>query len=114
MKKGHILKDRDTINGLFQNGIKTRVGPVLLLSLNHKHDAVFFSVSKKNIPRAIDRNKIKRQMRAIFFNNRQLIFNNKAPRAMAFIYLEKYTIEYSKLFSSMITILQNINGNEKS
>ena len=114
MNKRHTLKDRETINGLFQNGVKIRVGPVLLLYLNHKHDVVFFSVSKKNIPRAIDRNKIKRQMRAIFFNNSKLIYNNKAPRAMAFIYLEKYTIEYSKLSSSMINILQNINESEKN
>ena len=110
----HTLKDRETINSLFQYGIKIRVGPVLLLSLNYKYDAVFFSVSKKNIPRAIDRNKIKRQMRAIFFNISKLIYNNKAPKAMAFIYLEKYTIEYSKLSSCMITILQNINGSEKN
>ena len=108
MNKKHTLKDRETISRLFQNGIKTSVGPVLLLSLNYKHEAVMFSVSKKNIPKATDRNKIKRQMRAIFLNNRRLL-NVKTPKAMAFIYLEKSTIDYYKLFSSMITILKKAN-----
>jgi len=48
-------------------------------------------------------------MRAIFFNNRRLVNNNKKPEAMAFIYLEKSMVEYSKLLSSMTAILKNIN-----
>jgi ribonuclease P protein component len=102
----HTLKERKTISRLFQNGTKTIVGPVLLLSLNYKHEAVLFSVSKKNIPKAVDRNKIKRQMRAIFFNNTRLLNNVKTPKAMVFIYLEKSIIEYSKLLSCMTTILK--------
>ena len=106
MSTKHTLKDRKTISRLFQNGTKTRVGPVLLLSLSYKHEAVLFSVSKKNISKAVDRNKIKRQMRAIFFNNTRLLNNVKTPKAMVFIYLEKSIIEYSKLLSCMTTILK--------
>lgn len=109
MNTKHTLKDRETISRLFQKGTKIRVDPVLSLSLNNKYETVLFSVSKKNIPRAVDRNKIKRQMRAIFFNNRRLVNNNKKPEAMAFIYLEKSMVEYSKLLSSMTAILKNIN-----
>ena len=109
----HKLKDRGIISRLFKKGTKEKVAPILLLSLNNKYETVLFSVSKKNIPKAVDRNKIKRQMRAIFFNNRRLLNNIKRPKAMAFIYLEKSTVEYSKILSSMITILKNINGNEK-
>ena len=108
MNKRHTLKDRESIYRLFQNGKKTSFGPVLLISLNYKQEAVLFSVSKKNIPKATERNKIKRQMRAIFLNNRRLL-NVNTPKALAFIYLEKSTIEYSKLSSSMITILKNVN-----
>ena len=108
MNTKHTLKDRETISRLFQKGTKTRVDPVLSLSLNNNYETVLFSVSKKNIPRAVDRNKIKRQMRAIFFNNRRLLNSVKTPKAMAFIYLEKSTIEYPKLLSCMTTILKNI------
>ena len=103
------LKDRKTISILFQKGIRVKVDPILLLSMNNNHELVLFTVSKKNIPRAVDRNKIKRQMRAIFFNNIRLVNNIKKPEAMAFIYLEKSIVEYSKLRSSMTAILKNIN-----
>ncbi len=109
MNTKHTLKDKETISILFQKGTKIRVDPVLSLSLNNKHETVLFSVSKKNIPRAVDRNKIKRQMRAIFFNNRRLLNNVKTPKAMAFIYLEKSIIEYPKLLSCMTTILKKTN-----
>lgn len=105
----HTLNDRETISLLFQKGIKVRVDPILFISMKNKHEKVLFTVSKKNMPRAVDRNKIKRQMRAIFFNNRRLVNNNKKPEAMAFIYLEKSMVEYSKLLSSMTAILKNIN-----
>ena len=106
MNTKHTLKDRETISRLFQKGTKIWVDPVLSLSLNNKYETVLFSVSKKNIPRAVDRNKIKRQMRAIFFNNRRLLNNIKTPKAMVFIYLEKSIIEYPKLLSCMTTILK--------
>ena len=102
----HTLNDRETISLLFQKGIKVRVDPILFISMKNKHEKVLFTVSKKNIPRAVDRNKIKRQMRAIFFNNRRLLNNVKSPKAMVFIYLEKSIIEYSKLLSCMTTILK--------
>ena len=107
MNTQHTLKDRETVSRLFKKGTKIKVEAVLSLSLNNKHETVLFSVSKKNIPRAVDRNKIKRQMRAIFFNNRRLLNNVKTPKAMAFIYLEKSIIDYSKLLSCMTTILKN-------
>ena len=108
MNTKHTLKDRETFSRLFKKGTKIRADPVLSLSLNNKYETVLFSVSKKNIPRAVDRNKIKRQMRAIFFNNRRLLNNVKTPKAMVFIYLEKSIIEYPKLLSCMTTILKKI------
>ena len=109
LNQKNILKDKEIISKLFKKGKKEKSAPVLLLSVNNEFETVLFSVSKKNIPKAVDRNKIKRQMRAIFFNNRHLLNNIKNPKAMAFIYLNNITVEYAVLEKSMNTVLKNTN-----
>jgi ribonuclease P protein component len=105
----HTLKDRKIISRLFVKGKKVKISPLLFIFLNNENESVLFSVSKKNIPKAVDRNKIKRQMRAIFLNNKRLLSRTKTPKAMAFVYYENKVVAYPKLLTSMTTILKEIN-----
>mgnify|MGYP005720649335 CR=1 FL=1 len=76
LKKRHLLKDKITIATLFKNGEKFTKSPVTILTISHDSNKVLFSVSKKQLARAVDRNKIKRQMRAIYFKNKELFIEN--------------------------------------
>ena len=107
MNTKHTLKDRETISRLFQKGTKIRVDPVLSLSLNNKHETVLFSVSKKNIPRAVDRNKIKRQMHAIYFNNLEL-FLQEPTKAIALTYVSRSPTSFVEIKKSMTTLFSII------
>ena len=76
LKKRHLLKDKIIIATLFKNGEKFTKSPITILTISHDKHKVLFSVSKKQLARAVDRNKIKRQMRAIYFKNKELFIEN--------------------------------------
>ena len=107
LKKGHLLKEKITIATLFKNGEKFTQSPVTILIISHDKHKVLFSVSKKQFARAVDRNKIKRQMRAIYFKNKEL-FTEKPTKSIAFIYFGKELIRYSILEKIMIELIQRI------
>ena len=107
LKKRHLLKDKITIATLFKNGEKLTKNPVTILTISHDKHKVLFSVSKKQLARAVDRNKIKRQMRAIYFKNREL-FIKKPTKTIAFVYFGKELIRYSILEKIMIELIQRI------
>ena len=71
----------------------------------------YFQFLKKQISRAVDRNKIKRQMRAIYFKNKEL-FIKKPSKNMAFIYFGKELIPFSNLEKTMIELIKRLNKNE--
>lgn len=76
-RKEERLSSKSVINRLFAEGSSFLVFPyrVVYLSLPASQDQkvagqVLFSVSKKRFKRAVDRNKLKRQMREIYRINR--------------------------------------------
>ena len=107
LKKRHLLKNKVTIATLFKNGEKLTKSPVTILTISHEKHKVLFSVSKKQHARAVDRNKIKRQMRAIYFKNKEL-FIEKPTKTIAFVYFGKELIRYSILEKTMIELTQRI------
>ena len=111
LKKRHLLKDKITIATLFKNGEKFTKSPVTILIIPQDKHKVLFSVSKKQFARAVDRNKIKRQMRAIYFKNKEL-FIEKPLKNMAFIYFGKELIPFSNLEKTMIELIKRLNKNE--
>ena len=68
MKKNHLfLKSKKLIDSIFRNGKYFKEYPlsVRFLQVNEVNDTNFvISVKKKHLPKAIDRNKIKRLMRS--------------------------------------------------
>ena len=107
LKKKYLLKDQKTIATLFKKGEKATKSPVSILTISHDKHKVLFSVSKKQLARSVDRNKIKRQMRAIYFKNKEL-FIEKPTKTIAFIYFSKELIRFSILEKIMIELTQSI------
>lgn len=64
------LKSSIVISSLFSNGKREFRYPLLLITaVDSVGDGkVIFSVSKKKFKRAVDRNRVKRQMRAVYFS----------------------------------------------
>ena len=88
LRKTYILSNRKTISKLFKTGSKKTVNPLTITAMPFDKNKVLFAVSKKHIPKAVDRNKIKRQMHAIYFNNLEL-FLQKPTKAIAITYVSK-------------------------
>ena len=107
LKKRHLLRDKITIATLFKSGEKFTKSPVTILTISHDKNKVLFSVSKKQVARPVDRNKIKRQMKAIYFKNKEL-FIDKPTKTMAFVYFGKELIRYSILEKTMIELILRI------
>lgn len=70
LPKKNKLKSKKKIENLFQKGkiIKNYPLKILFLKTQKLDFQVAFSVPKKNMPKAVDRTKIKRKMRANFQN----------------------------------------------
>lgn len=111
LKKKYLLKDQKTIATLFKKGEKATKSPVTIITISHDKHKVLFSVSKKQLARAVDRNKIKRQMRAIYFKNKEL-FIEKPLKNMAFIYFGKELTPFINLEKTMIELIKRLNKNE--
>ena len=104
LNKKHILNNRETISLLFQTGKKVSNKNLTFVSLDSQCFSIMFSVSKRKISKAVSRNKIKRQMRAIYLKNYELFTKTKQPKAMSFVYFGNEKVEYKNLEKGMISL----------
>ena len=107
LRNTYILSNRKVISKLFKTGTKKTIKPITLISMPFEKNKVLFSVSKKHIPKAVDRNKIKRQMHAIYFNNLEL-FLQEPTKAIALTYVSKSPTSFVEIKKSMTTLFSNI------
>lgn len=107
LRNTYILSNRKVISKLFKTGIKNTIKPITLVSMPFEKNKVLFSVSKKHIPKAVDRNKIKRQMHAIYFNNLEL-FLQEPKKAIALTYVSKSPTSFVEIKKSMTTLFSII------
>jgi len=107
LRKTYILSNRKTISKLFKTGSKKTVNPLTITAMPFDKNKVLFAVSKKHIPKAVDRNKIKRQMKAIYFNNLEL-FLQKPTKAIALTYVSKSPTSFVEIKKSMTTLFSII------
>lgn len=110
----HVL-----IAELFKRGESHFVYPIKLLVLKREspvpdqlYPQLLFSVPKKNFKRAVDRNRLKRQLREAYRKNRHKFFSNtspdKNPLAIAIIYVAKEKIDFHSLEKKLILILERL------
>jgi len=115
LSKSERLSSRKQIQYLFEKG-KTKsyssfiVKYIRLPDDQQETHQVLITVSKRNFKKAVDRNKIKRQLREAYRINKQQI--NKLPNkyAIAYIYTLKKIVPFKELEKELIKSLSRLNS----
>lgn len=79
LRKYEIIRNKNILEELFASKSFIKVGCLKFTYIKRDDNAgnfVFFSVSKRKIPKAVDRNKLKRRMREAYRKNKYMIINN--------------------------------------
>ena len=101
------LKSKKEISLVFDNGRFVSSFPIKLFYIKNTESAsssVAFTVGKKNISLAVDRNKVKRQMREAFRLN-CLADDCFLGYSLVFVYLGKKNICYSRVAKGFVGAL---------
>ena len=101
--KDEKLKSRKLIEHLFAEGKRVKSFPLQLIYLQIGHDSEFpvkvgFSVPKRVVKLAVDRNRIKRMMREVYRLNKHFVAENlKYTYIFMLIYTDKAEPKYTDL-----------------
>jgi len=101
--KEEKLKSKILIEQLFAEGKHVKSFPFRLIFLKAEHTSEFpikvgFSVPKRNVKLAVNRNRIKRLMREVYRKNKHSFVENLNERyTFMFIYMAKEEIEYAEM-----------------
>jgi ribonuclease P protein component len=113
--KSERLKSRKQIDLLFKNGKKITQSPFrLLYKIENGKEKIKagFTVSSRNFPRAVDRNRIKRLCREGYrVNNQELkiaLSVNHKQAVLFFIYTDKEIFPYERISRSVKQILDKL------
>ena len=115
LPKAERLRSRKLISLLFNDGSSIVANPIRMLwvqSENADGSPLQFAVSvpKKNFKRAVDRNRLKRQMREAVRKNKMEIKNilteKNKPCAMMFVFTGREKAEYKIIEEKIILVMQ--------
>lgn len=122
LKKNERIHSRRDIGLLFSNKAYTITGSIITLKLARIEDVdgsstsrkIFISVPKKKIKRAVDRNKIKRHIREIYRNNKNLFpIQEGTILLVGFIYNTKEIYDFNTLKEEIIDLCSNYSKYEE-
>ena len=116
-KKEERLRSKKTIDLLFEKGKSFSIDPIRIIWLETEHKQgspvqILIAVPKKNISKAVERNKVKRRMREVYRKNKNLLLEaiqgkNKSM-ALALVYTAGKVLPYSELEEKIILSLQRL------
>jgi ribonuclease P protein component len=110
--KSEKLKSRTIIKQLFDEGKSFSAFPLKLIYIQQNNSQITratFAVPKRNFKSAVNRNRIKRQMREAYRLHKQLLTTNKDSNyALLFIYLSKDKPKYAKLEATLKVLLKKL------
>jgi ribonuclease P protein component len=117
--KREKLTGKKTIEELFKNGSSFYLHPIKVKYIKESdptidYHRILFSVPKRSFKRAVDRNLLKRRMREAYRLNKTLIFQGEIPAfyQIAFIYLDKSSLEYAVIEEKLTAALQRLSSRE--
>ena len=122
LKKNERICRRKDIGLLFSNKASTITGSIITLKLARIEDVdgsstsrkIFISVPKKKIKRAVDRNKIKRHIREIYRNNKNLFpIKEGTILLVGFVYNTKEIYGFNTLKEEIIDLCSNYSKYEE-
>jgi len=111
--KDEKLKSKKLIAQLFAEGNSVKAVPFQLIFLQKEHHSKFpikvaFTVPKKNIKLAVNRNRIKRLIREVYRKNKYLFSENINKQYLfMFVYTAKKEINYTTLEASIKKVCTN-------
>ena len=114
LTKAERLRSRKTISLLFEKGKAINAPPVRMIWLeaaNRDNSILQFAVAvpKKNFKRAVDRNRLKRQMREAIRKNKMavksVLSEKGKPCALLFVFSGKEAVPYREIEDKIIVIL---------
>lgn len=110
------LKSSKTIEQLFSDGQNHFKYPIKVFYLPQplaESNQAAFAVPKRNFKLAVDRNRIKRQLREAYRLNKHLLEENSNKKyAMLFLFLGKEKPQYDQLVKAMVSVLKKLrDGN---
>ena len=122
--KEEKLKGRKLIEQLFAEGKRVKSFPIQLIYFKNLEETgatlkVGFSVPKRNIKLAVNRNRIKRVLREVYRKNKHIFSSQlKESYVFMFIYMAKEEINYAELELTITKLcdkfLTKINEDEEN
>jgi ribonuclease P protein component len=116
LPKEERLTSKKLIEDLFKNGSSCYLHPFRLLYLVHpdnekqnlRFPQVLFSIPKRNFKKAVDRNRIRRQLKEIYRKHKNEFFGegapNPSPACLAILFTSKEKISFELLEKKLILI----------
>ena len=113
LRKSERLSSQKQIQALFTAGKSFNAPPFAiryskLADQSLESHQILVSVSKRNFKRAVDRNRIKRQIREAYRLNKHLLVDQIDKYAIAYIYTFKKMIPYKDLENKLIESLSRL------
>lgn len=115
LKKHEILRSKKFIKELFDNGSSFFIYPFKVYYLtgeNQETDMVLFSVPKRHLKHAVDRNLVRRRMREAYRLNKSMLkagTDNPFSLSLTLIYIAEKVICYTDIESKLKQVFIRLN-----